>query len=303
MNQPIFQIKNEEVKENYGRFSMEPLEKGYGNTLGNSLRRVLMSSLPGAAVTQVSISGLKHQFGTVKGVKEDGVDLMLNIKKLRVQYSGDKPVKLTLSAKGAGAVFAKSIKTPTGVKIANPDLLIATLADSKSKLDVQMEVQSGVGYMLAEDREDTSVGEIPIDSDFSPVKRVNLRVEEARVGRFTNYDKLTLEVWTDGTIEPFEAIKASAQILSLYLAQIIVPATANKKSASSNVQATAATTLSVEELGIPTRIANALANAGYETVGSLMSVGKGEVAKVRNLGEKSVKIVAAALKEKGISWE
>lgn len=303
MNQPIFQIKNEEVADNYGRFSIEPLEKGYGHTLGNALRRVLLSSLPGAAVTRVSVSGLKHQFGTIKGVKEDGVDLLLNIKKLRVEYDGEKPVKLTLSAKGAGEVLAKNIKCPTGVKIANLDLLIATLSDSKSKLDVQMEVQSGVGYKEAEDEEDTSVGQISIDSDFSPVKRVNLKVEEARVGRFTNYDKLTLEVWTDGTIEPEEALKKSAQILSLYLTQIISPSAKNKKTAGGNTQLLAAANLSVEELGIPTRIANALTNAGYETAGSLISVGKSEVSKVRNLGEKSVKIVEAALREKGISWE
>ena len=166
-----------------------------------------------------------------------------------------------------------------------------------------MEVQSGIGYKEAEDEEDTSVGQISIDSDFSPVKRVNLKVEEARVGRFTNYDKLTLEIWTDGTIEPEEALKKSAQILSLYLTQIISPSAKNKKAAGGNTRLLAAANLSVEELGIPTRIANALTNAGYETAGSLISVGKGEVSKVRNLGEKSVKIVEAALKEKGISWE
>lgn len=302
MQQPTFQIEKEESKHGYSRFSIEPLDKGYGHTLGSALRRVLLSSLPGAAVTQVKVAGLKHQFGTVKGVKEDGVDLLLNIKKLRIAYDGDKPVKLTLDEKGKGEVKASQIKTPPGVEIVNKDLLIGTLADSKSRLDIEMLVERGYGYSGAEDRKTDTVGLIPLDATFSPVTRVNYKVEETRVGRLTNYDKLTLEVWTDGTKGPEDVVKEAAKNLIAHLSQVVSPVKAEKqpKTLSSGSRAGA---LSVEELGLPTRISNALANAGYETVENLLKIKKADLSKVRNLGEKSAKVIETALGEKGISWE
>lgn len=300
--QTIFQIKEEEIKPGYGRLVIEPLEQGYGQTLGSSLRRVLLSSLPGAAVTQVSISGLKHQFGTIKGVKEDGVDLVLNIKKLRIQYNGDKPAKLELSASGKGEVKADQIKAPTGVKIVNPDLIIATLADGKSKLEIDMQVESGIGYSLADDRKTNKVGLIPIDADFSPVARVTYKVDETRVGRLTNYDKLTIEIWTDGTVGAVEALKKSAAILVDYFNQVANPSSA-QNALPAQASPSKAGGLSVEELGLPTRIANALIKAGYEAVDDLLSADRSELAKVRNMGDKSIKIIEAALKEKGINWQ
>ena len=299
----MFQIKKEESKGKYGRFSMEPLERGYGHTLGSALRRVLLSSLPGAAVTQVTVSGLKHQFTAIKGIKEDGADLLLNLKKLRVHYTGDKPTKITLSVRGKGEIKASKVKAPADVKIANPDLVIATLTDSKSKLDINMQVESGIGYSPAEDRRVGTIGLIPLDADFSPIERVNYKVEEARVGRFTSFDKLTVEVWTDDTLSAADALKRSAEILVVYLNQIVSPARVAKKAPASAALPSQVSNLSVEELGLPTRITNALSKSGHETVGDLLGTDKAVLAKVRNLGEKSIKIVEVALKEKGVTWE
>lgn len=301
-----FQIKTENTKDNFGRFAVEPLEQGYGHTLGASLRRVLLTSLPGAAITQVKISDLKHQFGTVEGVKEDGVDLLLNLKKVRVEYKGEEPAHLSLSAKGKGEVKAGQISAPTGVKIANPDLSIATLSDDKSKLEVDMQVESGVGYSAGEERKTSSIGLIPVDADFSPVRRVNYRVEETRVGRLTNFDKLTLEIWTDGTITPANSLKRAAEILISYLEQVVSPSVAPKETevvSKTPVAGGPSSTLSIEELNLPTRITNALVKAGYESADNLVNAQKNVLAKVRNLGEKSVKVVEAALAEKGISWD
>ncbi|HBL51809.1 MAG: DNA-directed RNA polymerase subunit alpha [Candidatus Blackburnbacteria bacterium RIFCSPHIGHO2_02_FULL_39_13] len=302
----MFQVKSEEAQASYGRFMFEPLEQGYGQTLGSSLRRVLLSSLPGAAVTQVAITGLKHQFGTVKGIKEDGVDLLLNLKKLRVSYTGEKPVKLELVAQGSGEIRADQIKASSEVKIANPDLLIATLSDKKTKLEIEMQVESGIGYSSAEDRKTNKVGQIPLDADFSPIKRVNYKVEETRVGRLTNYDKLTVEIWTDGTISPEEALKKAAETLVSYVNQVASPVKVQQQDSTRAVPSSTnqkLSYLSVEELGLPTRITNALSKAGYETAGDLLTADKNDLAKVRNMGEKSIKVIEAALKEKGITWE
>lgn len=303
MNQPIFQIKEEELKPDYGRFAIEPLEQGYGYTLGLSLRRILLTSIPGAAVTQVKVSGLKHQFGTIKGVKEDGVDLLLNIKSLRVSFTGDKPVKMTLSARKKGEVKASQIEAPAGVEIANSDLVVATLTDNQSKLDIEMQVESGVGYSPAEDRKTDTVGLIPLDADFSPVKRVNYKVEETRVGRFTNYDKLTMEIWTDGSADPGASLKKAAEIMTEYLRQVVSPAKPAKKSASREALPTKLGSLSVEELNLPTRITNALVKAGYETAGDIVDADIDDIVKVRNLGTKSIKIIRTALAAKGVDWE
>lgn len=299
MTQPTFQIKKEEQKDGFGRFVIEPLEQGYGHTLGSSLRRVMLTSLPGAAITQVKVSGLKHQFGTLKGVKEDGVDLLLNLKQVRFFYESDKPVKVTLSAKGKGEVAASQIKTPADVRILNPDLKIATLSDSKVKLDIEMQVERGVGYSPAEERKTNTVGLIPLDADFSPVKRANYKVEETRVGRLTNYDKLTLEIWSDGTVEPEEALRQAAGILDNYLQQVISPVKPQEKVQKEGKVSDSVGKLSVEELGLPTRISNALVKAGYDSVSDILER-RHELSKVKNLGAKSVKVIDAALREKGL---
>ena len=301
-----FQIETKANTSNYGQFVIEPLAQGYGHTLGTALRRVLLTGLSGAAVTQVRITGLKHQFSAVKGVKEDGVDLLLNLKKLRIAYEGDKPARLTLSARGKGEIKAGDIKATSDVTIANPELVLATLADDKSKIDVEIQVESGVGYSPAEDRKTGTVGLIPLDADFSPVKRASYKVEETRVGRLTNYDKLTLEIWTDGSLKAEDTLKKAAQILVQYLESIVSPVEKTKASAESTkarTQGNAASKLSVEELNLPTRITNALIGAGFETVEDILGSGRAELVRVRNLGEKSAKIIEAALAEKGVTWD
>lgn len=302
MNEPMFEIKQEESKGDYTKFAISPLEQGYGDTLGNSLRRVLLTSLPGAAITTVKISGVKHQFSTLKGMKEDMVEFLLNLKKVRFAYSGEKPLKATLSVKEAGEVRAKDIKVPASVTISNPEMVLATL-NKGSKLDADMEIISGVGYSPSEERSTGQIGLIPLDAAFSPVRRVNYKVEETRVGRLTNYDKLILEVWTDGTVTPKEAILSAAKILVSYFNQIVSPKKVERKETVKQEDILGPVgKLSVEEIGLPTRVANALLKAGYETVEQLVVAKKEDLVKVRNLGEKSIKIIQAALGQKGVEF-
>lgn len=299
----MFEIKEEKLSENHAKFIISPLEQGYGDTLGNSLRRVLLTSLPGAAITKVSISGVKHQFSTLKGMKEDVVEFLLNLKRVRFTVQDDKPVKASLSVKGAGEVKAKDIHVPSTVKIANPELVLANL-EKGSKLEADMEIETGVGYSPAEDRAGGIIGVIPLDASFSPIRRVNYKIEETRVGRLTNYDKLILEVWTDGIITPKEAITLSAKTLVSYFNQIISPKKVASKSDTQGPTDTLGPVgkLSVEEIGLPTRVANALSRAGYETVEELVAAKKEDLVKVRNLGEKSLKIISVALAEKGVKF-
>ena len=297
MNQPLFEIKEEKKSDNYGKFVITPLEQGYGNTLGNSLRRVLLTSLPGAAVTSVRISGVKHQFSTLKGMKEDIVEFVLNLKKVRFTYEGDKPVSGKLSVKGAGEIRAKDIEIDPTVKIANPEIVLAIL-DKGAKLEAKIEIETGAGYSPGEDRATGEIGLIPLDASFSPVKRVNYKIEETRVGRLTNYDKLILEIWTDATIAPKKALLKAAEILVSYFNQIVTPKKIVKKDEKKDDGLGLLGNLSAEEIGLPTRVANALVKAGYETVADLVKAKKSDLVKVRNLGEKSVKIIEAALGEK-----
>ena len=302
MNEPMFEIKEEKKEGNYAKIVISPLDKGYGDTLGNALRRVLLTSLPGVAVTSVRIAGVKHQFSTLKGMKEDIVEFVLNLKKVRFSASNEKPVKATLNVKGPGEVKAKDIKTPATVKIANPEFVLAVL-NKGAKLDAEIEISSGVGYSPSEEREVRQIGLIPVDASFSPVARVNYKVEETRVGRLTNYDKLTLEVTTDGTVTSKEAIVSASKILTTYLNQIISPKKVTKKEEKAPTDTLGLVgKLSVEEIGLPTRVANALIKAGHETVEALVNAKKEDLVKVRNLGEKSLKIISVALAEKGVDF-
>ena len=303
MNDPIFEITETKKDKNYAKFIISPLEQGYGNTLGNSIRRVLLKSLPGLAVTNVKISGVKHEFTTLKGMKEDVVDFVLNLKKVRFSslVELDKPVKVSLSAKGPGEVKAKDIKTSATLKVANPELVLAYL-NKESKLDAEIEISSGVGYSPAEEREERRIGLIPVDAIFSPITRVNYKVEETRVGRVTNYDKLILDIWTDGTLDAKKALISSADILVSYFKQIVNPKEVKKEKKEEVDTLGPVGKLSVEEIGLPTRVANALIKAGYETVENLVTAKKEDLTKVRNLGEKSLKIVSAALAEKGVEF-
>lgn len=304
MQEPLFEIKETKKQDGYSSFILSPLETGFGNTLGVSLRRVLLTSLPGAAITKVKIAGVKHQFSTLKGMREDVVEFTLNLKRVRLTYEGDKAVNLTLSVKGPGEVKAGDIKVPSGVKVANPDLVLANLSKD-GKLDVKLEAEAGTGYTPGDDRSTGEIGTIPLDASFSPVERVNYKVEETRVGRLTNYDKLIFEIWTDGSIKPADALLKATQILDGYLHQIISPkkVKSGKEKSDNKPQLGVVGNLSVEEIGLPTRIANALYKSGYETVEDLVKAKDEDLSKVRNLGAKSVKVIKAALAEKGVTLE
>lgn len=300
MQEPIFEIKKVKETAEYGLFHIEPLAQGYGQTLGTALRRVLLTSLKGTAVTRVKISGVKHQFSTLSGLKQDIIELILNLKQLRLKYDGDKAVKLTLDAVGPREVTAKEIETPVEVEVVNKDLVLANLADKNSKLRAEIWVECGYGYSPAEERTTDKLGEIVIDAAFSPVIRVNPQVEATRVGRRTDLDKLIFEVTTDGTIKPSEAIKNAAKILVAYFQQVVTPKKAPKKKAlTPTVTVSGVDDFTVEEFDLPTRIANALRKGGYATLNDLAQASRSDLAKVKNLGEKSVKIVEAALKIRG----
>jgi len=301
VNEPIFQITEEEKKTNYGKFILSPLEAGYGNTLGNSLRRVLLSSLSGTAIARVKIAGVKHQFSSLKGMREDIIEFLLNLKKVRIFYSDEKSIKASLEVKGPGEVKAKDIKIDPPGKIANPEIVLAYL-NKDSSLNVKMDIETGVGYSSSEDRKTGEVGVIPMDAVFTPVVRVNYKVEETRVGRLTNYDRLVLEIWTDGTIEPKQALLKASNILVSYFIQIVSPKKIEKAvDEEKKDELGLVGKLSVEEINLPTRVANALIKAGYDTVEDLVKAERSKLVKVRNLGEKSVKIIEAALGEKGLS--
>jgi DNA-directed RNA polymerase subunit alpha len=300
MSQPQFTIKTENLSSSFGKFIIEPLPQGYGDTLGNALRRVLYTSIPGAAITSVTIDGTRHQFSTLEGVEEDVVQIILALKQVHLSYSGETPVQITLSAKGPGIVTAKNFETGPEVVIANPELIIAHLSDKSSKLDLEATVESGFGYSPAEYRKSTTVGVIPTDASFSPVMRVNYLVEATRVGRVTNFDKLILDVTTDGTMNPQAALKAAASTLVEYFQGVVNPSDAPAASlASSGSKSAAGSSISVEELDLPTRITNALQRAGFATIADLLAVPAAELAKVKNLGGKSVKVIEEALKERG----
>src|SRR3990167_10602438 len=223
------EIETEKETQEFGKFIIEPLDQGYGHTIGNSLRRVLLTSLPSAAITHVKIAGIRHQFSSMPGMTEDIVEFILNLKNVRLKINGDKQVRLNLEVKGPKEVKAGDIEKVAGVEIVNEDLTLAHLADSKAKLSVKLVAENGTGYSLANERKTGEIGVMPIDANFSPVLYANYKVEATRVGRVTNYDKLTLEVKTDGSIKPSEALKQSAKILVEYFGTILQPQAGTKK--------------------------------------------------------------------------
>lgn len=304
MMEPNFVIKTEVEKPGYGMFVIEPLEQGYGHTLGNSLRRVLLSYLPGAALTSVKIVGVSHQFSTLEGLKEDVVELILNLKKVRLAMEDGETAVVKLSKKGPGVVTAGDFDVSAGVTIVNPNLVIATLSDKKASLELEATVAKGYGYVQADEQKVDEVGRISMDSLFSPVVRVNYRVDATRVGRMTNLDKLVMEIWTDETISPLNALKTSAKVLVSYFLQVYEP---KAKVMEENVAVTPGISdevlkMRIEELDIPTRIVNALGRGSIETVGQLLGTPKAELMKIKNLGAKSLSIVEEKLREKGVAF-
>lgn len=303
MLQPTFTTTPVNEEGNYTKFSIEPLEKGYGQTLGVSLRRVLLTSIEGAAITSVRINGVQHQYTTLKGMKEDVVNFILNLKQLHFTINSDvNEVLVKLDRKGPAIVTGKDIDLPSGVTLANPDQVLASLADTKSTLSAEITVSKGRGYSLATDRPASGVGEIPVDAAFSPVVKVAYKVEATRVGRRTDFDRLLLEVWTDGTIKSKDAVDKAATILVAHFKQVYEPVVVEqpKEERFEDRLENEVFRLTVEELDLPTRIANALRKGGYKTVRDLTNANKIDIAKVKNLGEKSVDVVGAALAQKGL---
>ncbi len=302
MIEPKFSVKKEVEETNYGMFVIEPLEQGYGHTLGNSLRRVLLTSLKGSAVTKVKIEGVKHPFSTLPGLKEDIIQFILNIKKIRFKLTGDKPAKATLVVRGPTKITAGDLEA-TEAEVVNKDLYLGELTSNKAKINMELTVEPGYGYVTAEESEkEKELETIIVDTLFSPVTRVNYKVEATRVGRMTNLDKLILEIWTDGTIAPYEAMKEGSRTLVSYFLQVYEP----KAKTAESVAVTPTISeeilkMTLEELDLPTRIVNALHNGGIDTVGQLLGTPKKELYKIKNLGTKSITSIEDVLREKGIA--
>jgi len=303
MIQPNFKIKKVKLTANFGQFVFEPLPQGYGHTLGNALRRVLLTSLPGTAITEVKISGVRHKFSTIPGVKEDVIEILLNLKEVRIKYEGEKPVRLLLEKTGPGEVRAGDIETPAGVEIVNKDLVLGNLADNKTRLKMEMVAEKGYGYLTSEERKSEKLGQLILDAIFSPVLRVSYKVEATRVGGQTDLDKLVLEVTTDGTIDPYGALCQGVKTLASFLNQIINPknSPSSEKKKASFLSSPDVLKLTIEELELPTRIVNALQKAGYRTLGKLAKAKKSDLVSVKNLGEKSLNVILEILKKKGIN--
>lgn len=297
-----------EIDENghYGKFVVEPLERGYGTTLGNCMRRILLSSLPGAAITSVKIDGILHEFSTIPGVKEDVTEIILNLKRLAVRINGDENKRAIINAVGPKEVTAADIIVDADTEIFNPDLHIATLADNAT-LVMEMNLTSGRGYVPAEQnkKENTLIAEIPVDSIFTPVKKVNFTVDNTRVGQVTDFDKLTLELWTDGSITPEEGVSIGAKIMQEHLNLFIGLGSdvdemefMIEKDEDRKVKALEMT---IEDLELSVRSFNCLKRASINTVEELTQRSEEDMMKVRNLGMKSLVEVKNKLAELGLS--
>ena len=308
-----FERPNIEVTEisedkKYGKFVVEPLERGYGITLGNSLRRIMLSSLPGAAVSQVKIEGVLHEFSSIPGVKEDVTEIIMNIKSLAINNSSDtnEPKTAYIEYEGEGVVRASDIQVDQDIEILNPDLVIATLSGKDTKLYMELTITRGRGYVSSDRNktEDLPIGVIAVDSIYTPVERVNVTVENTRVGQITDYDKLTLDVYTNGTLEPDEAVSLAAKVLSEHLS-LFIDLSENAKTAEVMVEKEddekeKVLEMSIDELELSVRSYNCLKRAGINTVEELTNKTSEDMMKVRNLGRKSLEEVLAKLKELGL---
>ena len=302
-------IHKVEETDNYGKFVVEPLERGYGTTLGNSLRRVLLASLPGAAITSMQIDGVLHEFSTVEGVTEDVTQIILNLKKVSLKINSEDQKDLELDVKGPAEVTAADIQGDGEVTVLNPDLHIATVADG-AELHIKMTADKGRGYRSANDNkarmEYLAIGVLPIDSIYTPIERVNYTVENARVGQRNDYDKLTLDVWTDGSLTPTEAVSLGAKILTEHLA-MFVDLTEEAQNAQVMVEKEEThkekmLEMTIEELDLSVRSYNCLKRAGINTVKELTDRTVSDMMKVRNLGQKSLEEIKLKLNDLGVSF-
>ena len=312
MNMVMPKIEREAEARNYGKFVISPLERGYGVTVGNALRRVLLSSLDGAAVSSVRITDVLHEFSDITGVREDVIQVTLQIKQIRLKLIGVDSSRMHLEVRGEGMVTAADIITPPDVEIINPDLYLFTVDDPKTRLDIELTVERGRGYSPANERSGhLPIGELPVDAIFSPVRRVNWEVNNARVGQSTNYDKLTLEIWTDGTISPEKALSTAAKTMIEHLRYIAgvneetLSVAMEKEVTGSRISGEIAET-PVEALDLSVRVFNSLKRTGITTVGDVLDLlekGDQAVMSIRNFGEKSLDELRQKMHEKGFLKE
>ncbi len=307
-NMVMPKIEREAEARNYGKFVISPLERGYGHTLGNALRRVLLSSLDGASVTSIRIADVLHEFSDIPGVREDVIQVTLQIKQLRLKLDGVDTTRMHLEVRGEGVVTAADIITPAEVEVINPDLYLFTVDNHKTKLDLEMTVERGRGYSPANERGGRlPIGELPVDAIFSPVKRVNWEVTSARVGQSTAYDKLTLEIWTDGTVSPEKSLSTAAKLIIEHLRFIAgvseetLAISIEKEVSGSRLTSEVAET-PVEALDLSVRVFNSLKRTGITTVGDVLELldkGDQAVMSIRNFGEKSLDELRQKMREKG----
>ena len=287
-------IERVAYSETHGRYEIEPLEEGYGVTLGNALRRILLSSLPGAAITAVRIDGIAHEFSDIAHVREDVTEVMLNLKRVRLRYMGTEPIQIELDVAGAREVMAGDITAPTQVQIVNPEQYLLTIDDDDATLHAELTVERGKGYAPIDQRENLDIGTIPIDAIFAPVRRANYVIERTRVGPMTTYERLVLEIWTDGTMSPDEALNESAQILTRHFQQIAefsghgealeLPHVA----VSTRALPQALYDTPIEALDLSPRAYNSLKRAGVSKVGEVLDMTEEDLLNVRNFGRKSL---------------
>ncbi|MCL4367376.1 DNA-directed RNA polymerase subunit alpha [Patescibacteria group bacterium] len=296
-----FKTNIEEKNDRMAVVSFEPLEPGFGHTLGSVLRRVMLSSLEGAAITSVKIDGVSHQFSTISGISEDVIQLILNLKNVRIKVFSDQPIKLRLKASGKGEVKARDIDCLGNGEIVNPDLHIASLNAPSAKLSIEMTAEKGIGYIMADDKKSSEIGVIPIDSIYTPVLSVNYKVEPTRVGRNSKFDKLIVEITSDGTIKPTEALDQASRIMSAYFKQIFEPVYDGEEIVAEPTVADSVLKMSVEELDLPVRITNALKAVDIDTVERLTTVPRSTLLKAKNLGVQSLNLISQKLTERGLT--
>ena len=302
-------IETDAISQAYGRFVIGPLESGFGVTLGNALRRVLLSSLPGAAVTSVRISDVAHEFSTIPGVREDVLRLTLQIKQLRLKMDGQEPMRMSLGVRSEGTVTAGDIQVPPEIEILNPDLYLFTVDTSGANLDMEFAVEQGRGYLPAEGRGQLAIGELPVDAIFSPVRRVAFDVDRARVGQMTNYDRLTLDIWTDGRTAPLDALKEAARTLVAHL-RLVAGLTLEEEETVDQQEgaglSSEAYEIPIEQLDLSVRVFNSLKRTGITSVGEVVEMlarGEDSLMTIRNFGQKSLTELKERLSERGFLGE
>jgi len=300
-----FKVKEVTLAPDFGEFVIEPLAPGNGHTMGNALRRVLYTSIPGTAVTSVRITGVKHKFSTLAGLKENVVDLLLNVKELNLRLpDGKDSATVKLSVKGPKKVTAADIEVSDGVEVVDKEQYIGSLSGDKAKLEMEMTVERGYGFSLAEERKASALGVMTVDAVYTPVRRVTYTVSATRVGRQTDLDKLTLKIWTNGTVDPKDSLLNAAKLLTSYFQQVYEPQDVAAPSESPVITSSIPQNLlkmTIDELDLPTRIYNSLRNGGIETIEQLLATPRKDLVSMRNMGGKSISVIEEKLGEKGIS--